>query len=335
MLVRVAILLASLAWAGFVFTNTIGDPGRGERIAAAVLEDPEARAEVVAPIASTVMRTYALPPEQRPFVEAQVDRALTDPAGAQSFIAPFAGSWARLMGEDDPRPTEFDLSPLLAQFGPLAAAEGVVLPERLPVVGVPLPRTRLGWMDDVRAVIGAATLPLALTAAALFVIAAVIGDPARVLRRFGVWAIVAGLSWVALPPLIVWLARRGAPGADAVVAAALDEAVSGLLGAALVLVLLGVVALGASFAVGPAGATRPAPPPRRPAASRPRRVPVAGAPAAVRAQPSGVVAPRRRPSATTAEMPVVHRRVDTADRPAPRPDDDGDALWDYYSSQPR
>jgi hypothetical protein len=79
LLVRIAIVLATLAWAGFVFTQTVGDPGRGERIAAAVLADDAARAEVVAPVGASVMRTFGLPPELRPIVDAEVDRALRDP----------------------------------------------------------------------------------------------------------------------------------------------------------------------------------------------------------------------------------------------------------------
>lgn len=344
LLVRVAILLASLAWAGFVFTQTVGDPGRGERIAAAVLEDQDARAEVVAPITASVMRTYGLPVEQQPLVAGQVDRILTDPAGARSFVDPFAGSWARLLGEDDPRPAEFDLAPLLAQFGATAGVDGAAVPDRLPVPGVPLPRTRLDWMDGVRTAVSAAVLPLVVAAAVLFAIAFAVGDRARVLRRLGIWAMLAGMSWVVVPPLLVWLARRWAPGADAVAAAALDEAVSGLLPVAIALVGGGTVALVGSFAVRPerTAARGPAPHPRREAAPSP-----AARPAMPSTAPAA--AARRRTVAPTAEIPVV-----TVDPTAPptepiptqslgrRPgervgtDDeagvDGDPLWDYYGS---
>ena len=388
LLVRLAILVASLAWAGFVFTQTVGDPGRGERIAAAVLADDDARAEVAAPITSAVMSRFGVPPEQRPVVAAQVDRVLSEPAGAQSFIDPFAGSWARMLGEDDPRPTEFDLAPLLAQFAataPPGVAEGLPpVPDRLPVAGVPLPRAQLGWMADVRSVISAAVVPLALLAVALFAVAFAIGDRRRVLRRIGVWAILAGASWIVIPPALVWLTRRWAPGADAVASAALDEAVSGLLPVAVVLAAVGALALVGSFVVptvdarAPAAASRGRARPRPVARRQPTQPPTGAAPAP--AAPTSVL-PRTRSVEPTAQMPAIvstspertsitdaasiestetesratdtaatdgpertaemgpaalgpRGRPDHARPPASATDDDGDALWEYYSSGP-
>ena len=158
LLVRVALVLASLALVAFVFTQTVLDPSRGERVAAAVLSDPAARAEVTAPVTRAVMSTANLPPEQQAVVEAQVDRLLGSPTGARAFVDPFAGAWARLLGEDDPRPNEFDLAPLLSQLVAETGSvpDGVAVPDRLPVPGVPLPRVELGWMSGVRSEIGRA-----------------------------------------------------------------------------------------------------------------------------------------------------------------------------------
>lgn len=336
LLVRIAIVSASLAWAGFVFTHTIGDPGRGERIATAVLADPEARAEVVTPVSAAVMRSAGLPPELRPIVDAEVDRALRDPNGARAFVDPFAGSWARLLGQPDPRPTEFDLAPLLASFTATSGLDGFVVPERLPVPGVPLPRTQLGWMDGVRGAISAAVAPLALLAAGLFLLAFVIGDRARVLRRFGTWAMFAGSAWVLIPPLLVWAVRRWAPGADAVAGVALGEAIAGLVVPAIVLVLAGVTALVASFAVVPSASSAGSSSANHDRPSNRRSVPAA--------PPA-----RRRTSPPTAEVPVVPVAAPvTTVMPevrssAPPPSagqvvagqvdgDEGDALWDFYSS---
>lgn len=336
LLVRIAIVLASVAWAGFLFTQTIGDPGRGERIAAAVLADDAARAEVVAPISASVMRTSGLPPDLRPVVDAEVDRVLRDPRGAQAFIDPFAGSWSRLLGEDDPRPPELDLAPLIDQF--VGVAPPVVREDRIPVPGVPLPRTQLDWMHGLRSTISAAILPLALLSLGLFAVAFAIGDRGRVLRRLGAWAVLAGATWVVIPPLLVWVTRRWAPGADAVAAVALDEAVSGLQAVALALVVGGVLAFGASFAVRPERETSRAPAAvdrrHRRTMSGPRRPPVRTTPDPVAAT---ATMPSTRQAEPTAEMPVVRP---PAERVAPEADvgdvgDDGDALWDYYSSPPR
>jgi hypothetical protein len=343
MLTRLAIVLASLAWGGFVFTQTVGDPERGERIAAAVLEDDAARAEVVAPITASVMRSAGLPPEQQPLVATQIDALLQDPGGARTFIDPFAGSWARMLGEDDPRPAALDATSLLDDITAAVGASPAI-PTTLPVTDVPLPRADLGWMEGVRTTVDAAVLPLALLAAALFAIALIIGERPRVLRRLGAWAFGAGLLWVVVPPAIVWGARRWAPGADSVVAAALDEAMSGLLPMALALVFGGVAAFGGSFVVGGverAAAAAPPPPapavaPSAPVRQRPARGAATGvvpamSPAATRTMPQ-----QTAPAATPTPAYGVDATTPLA-RPAAAPvdaaaGDDGDSLWDYYSS---
>lgn len=351
LLLRVAILAASLAWAGFVFTQTIGDPGRGERIATAVLADDDARAEVAAPITSAVLRTTALPVEQRPLVADQVERVLRDPDGAQTFIDPFAGSWARMLGEDDPRPAELDLAPVLVQLGatlPDGVGTGA---DQLPVSGVPLPRVELDWMSGVRSAISTSVVPLTLVAIGAAVGAFLTGDRRRVLRRAGIWAVAAGSAWVVIPPVVVWAARRWAPGADAVAAVAVDEATSGLLPATLALVAAGVAAMGLSFAVSPA---RVRPMSGGSAPSR-RGTTVSAGRAAAATPPGHAPAPATRPMPTTRpitstrEMPQVggaggqdERTVElpatirTAAGPTsdgePATEDDRDALWDYYGS---
>lgn len=358
LLVRVAIVAASLAWAGFVFTQTVGDPGRGERIAAAVLADGDARAEVAAPITSAVMRTTGLPAEQRPSVAANVDRLLQDPVGARTFVDPFAGSWARMLGEDDPRPSEVDLVPLLEQSAatlPPGAVDAVGLVERLPVTGVPLPRVRLDWMGGVRDAIAVSLLPLALVAVGAFAAAFAIGDRRRVLRRFGVWAVVAGLTWVAIPPLVVWAAGRWASGADAVIAVSLDEATAGLLPAAVALAVAGTLAFATSFAASSARAPAGARASRSASTSErrsrtssgtesDRRTPVPGTPASRTVPSTGSVVHTAEIPAThvmpagdrpsddrTVEMPAVARTPSESAVDAPA-DADRDALWDYYGS---
>lgn len=327
LLVRVAIALASLAWAGFVFNHTVGDPGRGERIAAAVLDDDAARAEITAPITDSVMSTTGLPEDQRAFVAGQVDVLLQDPQGAQAFIDPFAGSWARMLGEDDPRPPQFDVAPLLDD---IAAIYGQAPPvvESFPVGQVPLPRVELGWMGGVRRTVDAAVAPLAVLAAGLFAIAFIIGDRARVLRRLGAWAFGAGVMWVVIPPLTVWAARRWAPGADSVAAAAVDEATAGLLPVALTLVIGGVIAFASSFVV-PDGGWTPAP------ASEPRQHRRRNAEATAVAPPPAPPA-RTEPTRVMPAVPIAAATTQIPAQPAgaPKPatPEDPDDIWDFYST---
>jgi hypothetical protein len=260
LVVRVSIVAASLAWAGFVFTNTVGDPGRGERIATAVLDDHDARAEVVAPIASAVVRTAGLPATEQPAVAARVDALLQDPATARTFIDPFAGQWERMLGADVAPAEGYDVGPLLDEilaatpgFGAGAEAVGDSRPtggttEELLVSAVPLPQARFDWLLPSRRTMTRTTSYLAAVAAIGFAFAFVIGNRRWVLRRLAAWATVAGAGWVLVPIVAVWAARRWATGADSVIAVAVEQAVSGLRPTALVLLVFGVLAFAGSFA---------------------------------------------------------------------------------------
>lgn len=374
MLVRLALVVASVAWAGFVFTNTIGDPGRGERIASAVLRDDAARAEIAAPITTAVIGTGLIPGELQPVVATQVDVVLRDPAGARAFIDPFAGSWARLLGEADERSPVVDVAPILDEILVPVIGQNPGGASTFPVPGVPIPSVELGWMASVRAAVEALVLPLTLLAALLFVAAYMIGERARVLRRFGWWAITAGVTWVVIPPILTWIARRWAPGADAVVAVITEEAVSGLVAVALTLMAGGAMALGMALLVGSDAAParsrdrRPAPQPgyHQPGQPQPGQ-PQPGQPATGYAE-----ADYRRPATarsvtSTAEIPVTGQSPPAQSAPttehassqpttvnpssAPPSDDqpttthpvaddtpqadDHDPLWDYYGPRQR
>jgi hypothetical protein len=291
-----------------------------------VLDDDEARAEIVTPITRSVISSTGLPAEQQPFVAAQVDRLLRDPSGARTFIDPFAGEWARMLGDDDPRPSEFDLAPLVDNL--VASTPGLdaeMLPtDRFVVPAVPLPRADLPWMGGLRGAIAATTIPLALAAAIGFAIAFAIGDRRRVLRRIGIWAAIAGAGWVIVPLVVVWAARRWAPGADAVVAVALEEGVSGLRPTAIVLLVSGIAAFAGSFALALAPSTVEPESPRPP-----------------KRAPRTVIQPAPRTDIQRAPRTVIQPAPRTDIQPAPRrqPVDvqpaaeelDPDALWKFYS----
>jgi hypothetical protein len=352
----------------------VGDPARGEQLATAVLADDDARAEVVAPITNAILLTTGVPAAQRPLVAGQVDALLRDPDGARAFIAPFAGSWARMLGEDDPRPAELDLVPIVGRLavdvpgldGSLPAAEVLEGGEALgagavgvPVAGVPLPRVSLDWMADVRNGIVAATIPLAIVAAGFATAAFVVGERRRVLRRVGVWGVLAGSAAVVIPPLVVWAARTWATSADAVVDVLARESVSDVLPIAIVLVVGGLVAMALSFvplssSVAAHQASRPAP------VGEPGRQGSRAASDASTGSPSVRPSVERRVDPTiemrsglgdgraapTIEAPTVvigglGVRGSSADGGSDRAtdpagvgdatDDDRDALWEYYS----
>lgn len=249
---RLALVVASLAWTAFVFSNTIGDPGRGEEIADAVLDDPDARAEIAAPVASALVQATGLPETQEPTVAAVVDEVLRDPQGARSFVEPFAGSWARLLGEDDLRPAVFNVAPIAADVEQRLAAIGVPLPvstSALPVPEVPLPGTQLSFMADARDIINGLVVPLAIIATGLAAIAFIIGNKRKVVRKVGFWGIGAGAFWIVIPFLLIWFAQAFVSGADAIVAASVNAATSGMRIAAAVMMIAGGVFVAGSVLV--------------------------------------------------------------------------------------
>lgn len=346
-----------------MFTNTIGDPGRGERIAAEVLADDDARAEIVAPITEAILTTTPATPEMETLIAEQVDAILLSPTGAQAFIDPFAGGWARMLGEDDPRPTSFDLVPLTDDI--VAAVPGLEAADipttRFDVPDVPLPRTAVGWMGDLRDIVANATLVLAGLAAIGFVVGFAIGDRRWVLRKIGLWATFAGAGWVLIPLLLTWAASRWASGADSVIEVAVREGVSGLRTTALILMLAGIACVVASFvpAVNRLLAPREAAPinpadlpveKRRRSPDQPRpRHRVQTRPAVdddYRPEPATPQPARpHHPVEPTAEMPEIRRRREAAARlhqppvppvtelPVDSPDADrpgDDDLWDFY-----
>ena len=246
-----------------------------------------------------MLASTGLPGDRAPEVAGLVDRALREPVGARAFVDPFAGSWARLLGEDDPRPAVFDLGPVVDAYGgellPPGVDTSVLDGARVDVPSVPLPRARLGWLGAVRRGVDAAVGPLALAAAALALLALAVGDRRRVLRSVGVWGVLAGLAWVAVPPLATWAASSWFGRADAIVEVAVREATAGLRPTAIALVAAGAVLVLGSVLV-PTGP--------RVARSAPMRRARRGG--AGRAAPAGSVvpsAPRRAAPASHATSP--------------------------------
>jgi hypothetical protein len=342
-LLRLSLFFASLAWSGFVFTHTVGDPDRGEQVAEAVLADDDARAEVVQPITDAVMSSTGLPPDQQPFVASRVDQILLQPDGTRAFVDAFAGSWARMLGSDDPRGSRLDVRPFVDDI--VASVPGLD-PSLIPTeaqlpAAVPVPGTGSSWLGDLRRVVNALVLPLAVVAAVGMATAWAIGDRRRTGRRIGIWAVLAGGTWIAVPFLAVAAAQRWATGADDVIRVALDEGLSGLRLTAIALAAIGLATFVMSLPrFGADGRAREsdfdhdAPRvDRRPvrADSGAGRRPLPPAPAPMRRGPRSQPLARPERVAPTMTMPV--QSTDDDQRP-PRgrdPDPDSDALWDYYT----
>jgi hypothetical protein len=254
LLVAAAVLAGSLAWAAWVFTRTVGDPSRAPRIAAAVLADPTARAEVAADLAGGYHAALAAQgvTASRSTLDDAVSSALADPAVAATVQAAVAASeQAALSGTGSA--TRVDLTPLsaavaahLATASPSLVAGVEAVPSsslRISVPHVPLV-SRLRSAAD-RDVTVLALLALACAAGAL-----VVGPRPMVLRRCGIWAVLAGGSWVLLPWLTGVAARTFARSQAALLHTALGTATSAITPTASVLVAAGVCGVAASLVIG-------------------------------------------------------------------------------------
>lgn len=278
----IALFCATLAWGGWVYLNTVADPHRVERVALAVLADSDARAEIADPLADQVVEVSGLDPSLQPGVRDAVADVLADPRFAANVTGAVGAAHARTFGVPDPRPATIDGAVFVAAVRDHLSVASPELAARIPtdIVGdLQVPEHEIPFAAGIRSFAETATNWLAAAAIGLLAFAFLTGDRARTLRRFGIWAISAGLAWVIGPRIVVALAGRWARSGDATLAAALTAATSTVTAVATVLVVVGVGSVVGSFALRAtslgvaalgAGAGRVG---ARPVERRPRRAP--------------------------------------------------------------
>jgi hypothetical protein len=255
-----ALLAASVAWVGWVYLRTVADPARSSRIAHAILGDPLARREVTVGVSDSIATAANKSVAARrlpltvdgadPSLRAAVDAALSDPRIAANVLDAITAEHAEALGATPPHPAAVNTALLLAavraHLAPvdpqLAGALPALAPAqvRLPAVKIPYAGQARRWAEHWAHV-------LALGALAGLLLALLVGDRAAVLRRWGVWAIGAALSWAVLPPLAVWAGDTWAKSHAAVVRAVARGATAGVTAAAVVLVVGGTVAVVTSY----------------------------------------------------------------------------------------
>lgn len=321
----VGIVLGSLAWSAWVFLQTWADPSTTERVTEAVLADPEARDEVLAPVRDQVRSR--IPPEAG-VADAQIDAALdsvlADPAARQRIADAFVGPGGALRIAD-----------ARSAFGDEIARRQ---PALAPIVQTSPPQLALpdlSFADRARDVARTSVIWLALASVGAFGLSAIFGDPRRTARRFGVWAVSMGVVWVAGPPLAARLAQRTTSNLDATVDVVVHAYARPILLPAIALMIAGALAVVVSFAPRPTPTTRTARTPRtspspRSSPSTPARARNAAEPVRQRGgwQTSVASAPSRPPAAQPRPAPTP-RPTDTQEMPAQlRPVPRGDARPD-------
>ena len=192
-----AVLCASLSWAGWVFLHTIGDPTRAEDVATAVLDDPRSREQIATSFALQFVRASGIERSNIDLVEQTIDTALGDPRVSTDVIAAFGAAHANALGVDDERDTTIDTNAMLTSIREQLAAVDPELATQLPdgvLPAVTLPTFHPPGVESARRVAESATAALAIAAAALAVVAFAFGDRRGVLRRIGLWGVVSGVA---------------------------------------------------------------------------------------------------------------------------------------------
>ena len=307
LLVTMALLCASVAWTGWVVLQTVGDPSRSSRIAHAVLDDPAARDQIAADLASgladaansaaaaaaagTNVRVPKIDGDD-PSLRAAVAAALADTRVTGNLTDALAAEHANLLGVEPKQPAMIDTALLVEVVSRALCAANPGLAAQLTSAApkaVALPDVEIPFAAPTRRFATTAVPRLALVAVALVGVALLVGERPRVLRRVGAWGIGAGLMWVLVPRGLVWMSERWAPANAAVVRAVLHGATGVVTAMATLLLVGGASAFAAGVVFGRVAALQRG---VREAARARDRARDAAAPVAVR---DTVVEPRRDP----------------------------------------
>ncbi|MEM8748152.1 MAG: hypothetical protein AAGF91_15735 [Actinomycetota bacterium] len=236
-----AAMCATFAWTGFVYLQTWADPGTPGRVVNAVLDDPDARAEVIEPFEDRLRSMVAvdgLTPDQ---VSTAIDAVLSDSGVRDRLAAAFA-------------PDDGGLSPSAAIEVLRSAVSGIepAVADRIdelgPALELDLPALSVG--DGWRGFAERWVLRIGLVAAGLFLLSFAVGDRRRTLRNLGLWSFGTGLSWWLGPLLIGAAARRWASAVDAVAGVVVDTYVRPIRPWAILLSVSGTVLLVVALTVG-------------------------------------------------------------------------------------
>ncbi len=237
-------IIGSFAWAGFVLTHTALDPGRSERLAHQMLDNPTLRSALVGQLANAM--EGALPPGiplPRQTVESAANAALDDPAVERLVIDGIVCTHQNaLNGISDGCTLEASALGQASRAALVAAnpdLEGL-LPV-VPLLEVTLPDSGLSWVGAVRRFAIRVTNIGGLIALGGSIFALVIAsDRPRILNRVARWAFGAAAFWLVVAFGIPLLVNAVAPSGAAFTVAMIDVFFGSMVTPALIMAATGV-----------------------------------------------------------------------------------------------
>lgn len=254
-----SLLVATVAWAGFTLSRTMFDPGRSERLAVQLLDNPQVEDALIDRLADAV--EPQLPPEapvSRSLIEAGAETALDDPR-VRALILDGVVRFHRNALEGNTEPVVIDAGALGLSSRDALVAARPELDRHLPAapsVQLELPTTGFVWLARVKRFVDRWTVIAALAALAGATVALVVArDRGAVLRRVAFWGYGAAAFWVIVGLGLPRLADVVSPPSGAIASAAIDVFFGAMIRPAIGLAVASTVLLLAGFAL-PAVASR-------------------------------------------------------------------------------
>ncbi len=293
LIIGMSLLVATMSWAGFTLSRTVLDPGRSERLADQLLENPDVRAALTSRLADALeAQIPADVPVPRQAVEAGAATALDDPRVEALIRDGFVRVHQNALAGND-EPVTLDPGALGAAGRDALVASRPELDPFLPAappVALELPTTGLAWLGTVKNVVDRFTLLGAVVAVfggiAAFVVAR---DRGPVLRRVAFWGYGASAFWLLAGYGVPWLAGNLSPTSAAIATAAVDVFFGAMIAPAVVIAALSTVMLAAGLVWPTAARSRGArvAQPRRPRTPAPVTSRPIAAPAPTSTRPTG------------------------------------------------
>ena len=320
LIIGLSLLVATVSWAGFTLSRTVLDPGRSERLAEQLLENPQVREALVDRLSDAV--EPQIPPEvpvSRGLIESGAETALDDPR-VRSLIVDGVVRFHRNALEGNPEPVIIDAGALGAASRDSLVAVRPELDQFLPavpVVELELPTAGFTWLAPIKRFVDRFTVIGALVALAGTTIALVVAqDRGSVLRRVAFWGYGAAAFWLLVGFAVPRLADLLSPTSGAIASAAVDVFFGAMIPPAVVLAIASTAILLLGFALPALGGRRGA------RVAQPRGAGGSVGPPPIAPAPGPIVRPANRPIAPApapAPMTGAPRVTPAAPGPNPRP----------------
>ncbi len=247
LIIALSLMVASFSWAGFTLSNTVLDPGRSERLATQLLDNPEVREALIDRMADAF--ETQIPPEfpvPRAAIETGAAVALDDPRVEALIVDGFVRVHQNAL-EGNAEPVVIDASALGAAGRDSLVATRPELDQILPPVpplNMELPTTGLSWMGTLKRLVDRYTTLGALAALmGLTVAFAVAKDRGSVFRRVAIWGYGAAAFWVVLGYGIPRVAEILSPRSAAFATAAVDVFFGAMIRPAVTMAIIATVLL--------------------------------------------------------------------------------------------